>query len=100
MPTWLFTYKGLAGLWLLAANLLAFALMGFDKRRARRDGRRVAELTFFSLALLGGSPGAILGMYTFRHKTRHWYFKWGLPAILLLQLGLVWFSREYGVELL
>ena len=87
----LFTYKGLAGLWLLTANLLAFSLMGFDKRRARRDGRRVAELTFFSLALLGGCPGAIWGMYAFHHKTRHWYFRWGLPAILVLQLLAVWY---------
>ena len=86
----LFTYKGLAALWLLLANLLAFALMGFDKGRARRGGRRVAELTFFSLALLGGSLGAILGMYAFRHKTRHWYFRYGLPAILAAQLALVW----------
>ena len=36
----------------------------------------------------GGSPGAILGMYAFRHKTRHWYFKWGLPAILVAQAAL------------
>ena len=40
------------------------------------------------LALLGGSPGALLGMWTFRHKTRHWYFKFGLPAILLAQITL------------
>ena len=95
----LFTYKGLAGLWLLTANLLAFSLMGFDKRRARRDGRRVAELTFFSLALLGGSPGAILGMYAFRHKTRHWYFRYGLPAILAGQLALAWFVWSSRVSL-
>ena len=42
---------------------------------------------FFLIALLGGAAGGILGMYAFRHKTRHWYFKWGLPAILLLQLA-------------
>lgn len=90
MTGWHFTPAALAGLWLLLANLLAFALMGFDKRRARRGGRRVAELTFFSLALLGGSLGAILGMYAFRHKTRHWYFRCGLPAILAGQLALVW----------
>ena len=87
-------------LWCLILSILAFCLMGFDKARARKGGRRVAELTFFSLALLGGSPGAILGMYAFHHKTRHWYFRWGLPAILLLQLGLVWFAWEYSVELL
>ena len=86
--------------WCLGASMPAFLLMGWDKRQARRGGRRTPEKWFFLLSLLGGTPGAILGMYAFRHKTRHWYFKWGLPAILLLQLGLLWFRREYGIQLL
>lgn len=85
--------------WCLAVSLVDFCLMGMDKYKAKKDLRRVPEKRFFLLALLGGTPGAILGMWTFRHKTRHWYFKWGLPAILLLQLA-VWFHWEYGVELL
>ena len=60
----------------------------FDKRKAKRGAWRVPEKTFFLVALLGGSPGAILGMRLFHHKTRHWYFKWGLPAILIAQLAL------------
>lgn len=79
--------------WCLALSLADFVLMGADKRRARREKWRVPEKWFFLLALLGGSPGAILGMYAFRHKTRHWYFKWGLPAILLLQLLALWYFR-------
>ena len=75
-------------LWLLAASVLDFALMGADKRRAKAHRRRVPEKVFFWVAVLGGSPGAILGMWIFRHKTRHWYFKYGLPAILLAQLAL------------
>lgn len=75
-------------LWVLALSLADFALMGVDKRRAKRGAWRVKERTFFLLALLGGSPGALLGMWTFRHKTRHWYFKFGLPAILLAQIAL------------
>ena len=47
-----------------------------------------AERAFFCVALLGGTPGALLGMWTFRHKTRHWYFRYGLPALLLVQLAL------------
>lgn len=86
--------------WFLAASALEFCLMGYDKRQARRGGRRVAEGTLLSLALLGGAAGGVAGMYLFRHKTRHWYFKWGLPAMLLLQLGLLWFRREYGIQLL
>lgn len=80
-------------LWCLALSLADFLLMGLDKRRARRGEWRVPEKWFFLLALLGGAPGAILGMYAFRHKTRHWYFKFGLPAILLLQVGAcVWLA--------
>lgn len=79
--------------WCLALSLAGFLLMGLDKRRARREAWRVPEKWFFLLALLGGAPGAILGMYFFRHKTRHWYFKLGLPAILLLQAGAcVWLA--------
>ncbi len=67
-------------------NLLSLFLMGWDKRAAQLGRRRTPELTFFALALLGGTPGAIAGMWLFHHKTRHWYFRYGLPAILLVQL--------------
>lgn len=86
--------------WILGASLLDLILMGMDKHRARKGQWRIAEKWFFLVALLGGTPGAILGMYAFRHKTRHWYFKWGLPALLLLQAGLLWFGWEYGAVLL
>lgn len=57
----------------------------------RRGAWRVPEKTLFLLPLLGGSVGALLGMRVFRHKTKHWYFVWGVPAILLAQLALaVW----------
>jgi uncharacterized membrane protein YsdA (DUF1294 family) len=77
----------------LAASVIAFAAMGVDKRRARLGKWRIRESTLFLLAVVGGSPGAILGMRAFHHKTRHWYFKFGLPAILIVQIGLViWFA--------
>lgn len=78
--------------YVLLMSALAFALMGVDKRRARRKGRRIPERTLFLTALLGGSPGAVLGMWTFRHKTRHWYFKYGLPVLLLAQAAAVWWA--------
>ncbi|MGN0974405.1 MAG: DUF1294 domain-containing protein [Gemmiger sp.] len=59
--------------------------MRADKRFARRRARRVPEKAFFLLALLGGAAGGWLGMYAFRHKTRHWYFVFGMPAILAAQ---------------
>lgn len=72
--------------WLVFANLLGLILMGADKSRAKRGAWRVPEKTFFLLALLGGSVGCWAGMYLFRHKTRHWYFVIGMPAILILQI--------------
>ena len=74
--------------YLAAVNLIAFAVYGIDKYCARNNMRRVPEKTLFALALVGGSLGAFLGMRTFRHKTRHWYFVWGIPAIMLVQVVL------------
>lgn len=78
--------------YLLLVNLWAFALMGFDKYRAKKKGaRRLRERTLFLSALLGGGLGAFLGMWTFRHKTKHWYFVIGIPLILLAEAALaVW----------
>lgn len=75
-------------LYLLAINLVTLALYGIDKRRARREQRRIPEKTLLLLPLLGGSVGGILGMRVFHHKTRHWYFRFGLPAMLLAQVAL------------
>lgn len=78
--------------YLLVINLTAFFLMLSDKQRAKKAGaRRISEKTLFLSALLGGSIGAIAGMRLFRHKTKHWYFVIGMPAILLTQIALaVW----------
>ena len=79
-------------LWyLVAVNLVTFTVYGADKAKARRGAWRVPEKTLFLLPLLGGSVGALLGMLVFRHKTKHWYFVWGIPLILLAQIALaVW----------
>ena len=79
---------GLLAAWLLVINLATFAVYGADKRRARRGAWRVPERTLLLLPLLGGSIGALLGMRVFHHKTKHWYFVWGVPAILLAHLAL------------
>lgn len=76
-------------IYLAAVNVLTFFAYGGDKLRAKMDGvRRTPEKTLLGLAVIGGSLGALLGMHVFRHKTRHWYFRYGIPAILLVQLVL------------
>lgn len=71
--------------YLLAVNLIAFAAMGIDKRRAQRHRWRIPEATLMALALLGGSIGGMAGMYLFRHKTRHPLFFVGIPAIFVAE---------------
>lgn len=70
-------------------NLIGFAIMGIDKQRAVKKLWRIPESTLFIIALIGGSIGSILGMHVFHHKTRHWYFVYGMPVILLLQIAAV-----------
>ncbi len=77
-------------LYLAVINLAAFGLMAADKRRAQKHRWRIPEHTLFAAALLGGSLGAIAGMYLCRHKTRHWYFVLGMPLILVCQLAAAW----------
>ena len=76
----------LLGLYILTVNLAGFLLMGVDKRRARRDAWRIPEKTLFLPAVLGGAVGCMLGMRVFHHKTKHWYFRFGFPALLLAQI--------------
>ena len=80
-------------------SFVLFAMMGIDKALAKRGAWRVPEKTLFLLALLGGALGGIIGMYFFRHKTRHWYFVYGIPAILLLQIALVMFVLNGPFEI-
>ena len=74
-------------IYLMIINLCGFASMGIDKRRAKKNAWRISEKTLFLFALLGGSIGSIAGMHYFHHKTKHWYFKFGMPLIFLLQLA-------------
>ena len=75
-----------APIYLAAINVLAFLTYGWDKLSAKRSGaRRVPERTLFALALLGGSAGAVGGMFFFHHKTRHRSFAVGFPLLLVVQ---------------
>jgi uncharacterized membrane protein YsdA (DUF1294 family) len=95
-------------LWILAPallfNVLAFAAMGFDKRRSARAGRvRTSEATLLLLALPLASPGMLLGMKLFRHKTRKRSFQLKAAAVvfanLLVVALLVWLAMESRIEL-
>ena len=81
-------------------NLLGFALMGIDKKKAIKGAFRIPEATLFMVAIIGGSIGSILGLYTFRHKTRHLQFVYGMPAILIIQLILLFLLLRAPVQFL
>ena len=98
--------------WLVLVNLVTFILFGVDKKRAKQNealmkkrgrgrsktapqqkpARRIPEKTLFAAAILGGSIGAMIGMAVFRHKTLKPGFRYGMPAILVLQLAVVWIA--------
>lgn len=84
-------------LYLLLINAAAFVLMLVDKVKAKKNRWRISERTLMLSAALGGSVGALLGMYTFRHKTKHIKFTLGVPAILIAQLALaIWLFLKIG----
>ena len=84
-------------LYLLLINAAAFVLMLADKRKARKNRWRIPERTLILSAAFGGSIGALLGMYTFRHKTKHLKFTLGIPAILIAQISLaIWIFQKIG----
>ena len=87
-------------IYLVAVNCTSFIFMAVDKHKARKIAWRIPESTLFVLALIGGSLGSIAGMHLFRHKTRHWYFLYGMPAILIVQILLVLLLVTSPIEIL
>ena len=77
-------------LYLLIMNAAGAVSMLMDKRKAKKKLWRIPEATLLGIAALGGSVGSLIGMYAFRHKTRHIKFTLGIPAILIAQLILAW----------
>ena len=77
--------------YLLAINLLAFILYGIDKYKAKHNRWRIPEAVLLWLAVLGGSPAALVAMHLFHHKTLHKKFRYGVPAILIIQIVAVSF---------
>ena len=75
--------------YLLTVNALGFILMLADKLKAKKNRWRIPEAMLLGAALIGGSAGSLIGMYTFRHKTRHLKFTLSIPLILLMQILIV-----------
>ena len=74
--------------YIIGINLIAFIIYGIDKQKAKKGSWRIPEATLLLLAVIGGSIGALFGMKVWHHKTLHEKFKYGIPLILLAQLGL------------
>ena len=79
-------------IYLLIINALGFLLMTVDKYKAKRNLWRIPEATLMTVAIIGGSVGSLIGMYTVRHKTKHLKFTVGIPVILVLQIAFsIWY---------
>lgn len=85
-------------LYVSTINIIGFCLMGIDKFKAKKGLWRIPESTLFIMSIIGGSIGSILGMYTFRHKTRHWGFVYGMPAILIFQLLIIFLLWKAPIQ--
>lgn len=89
------TYQYILLFYIALINIIGFSSMGLDKRKARRHLYRIPEKNLFAFALLGGSIGSIIGMYFFHHKTKHSKFVFGMPAILLLQILIIYLIKNF-----
>ena len=79
----------IAAIVLVVMNIAAYVLMGVDKKRAKAGAWRIPEKTLFLVTGLFGGLGGTLGMFLLRHKTKHWYFRFGFPAMLVAQVVLL-----------
>lgn len=83
------TLLTIAAIVLVVMNVAAFLLMAEDKKRAKQGAWRIKEKTLFLVTGLFGGLGGTLGMFLLRHKTKHWYFRLGFPALLVVQIILL-----------
>ena len=79
----------IAIIYLVIINVVTFLMYGIDKWKARNSKWRIRETALLGLAVLGGSIGAWIGMIVWHHKTRHKKFRYGVPAIIIIQLAII-----------
>ena len=84
-------------IYLLVINIITFLLFFIDKVKAKKNAWRISERALLFCAIFGGSVGALAGMYTFRHKTRHSLFRLGVPLILIMQIIGAWYFVKHFV---
>lgn len=75
--------------YIVIVNIVAFCLYGIDKNAAIRQKQRIPNRVLLLMAVIGGSLGALAGMYTFRHKTQKWYYTVTVPLLLVIQIAAV-----------
>ena len=95
MPEFLFNIRTYIVIYLIFINLMGFIMMGNDKTRARKGKWRISEKSFFIVSIVCGSVGTLIGMYAFRHKTKHAAFVFGIPLILILQIIIVLLLQHF-----
>ena len=89
------TLEQLIVVYLVAVNVITFFLYAIDKWKAKRSKWRIPEDTLLGLAVIGGSIGALLGMKIWHHKTMHKKFRFGIPAIIIIQLLFIGYFTLY-----
>ena len=77
--------------YLILIKIIAFIIIYIDKQKSIKHKWRIKESTLFLISIIGGSLGTLVGMYTFRHKTKHIKFTLGIPFILILQILLIYY---------
>lgn len=82
--------KEFSMIYFLIINCIGFIIMKIDKFKAKHHLYRISEKALFTVAIIGGSLGVWLGMYLFHHKTKHWYFVWGIPMIVIIQMIIIY----------
>jgi uncharacterized membrane protein YsdA (DUF1294 family) len=73
--------------YIVIVNIAAFCIYGIDKSAAIKQKQRIPNRVLLLIAAFGGSIGALAGMYTFRHKTKKWYYTFTVPVMLILQIA-------------
>lgn len=80
--------------YLIILNVLCFVLFGLDKLLAKKKKNRIRNSTLIGLSVLGGGVGSLFGMYLFRHKTKTWYYVYGIPVIFIIQIIIFYYLRN------